>query len=595
MLGKETRHHPIAKLAAILSRQREPSQKPGKMSSAPEFFSIGPGGHASVDGVWGRPSGKPVASIFVHAGAGYHSALNERVHLQACTDAARIGMSFLRAGATAPQAVEAAIRCLEDNEITNSGFGSNLNIDGVVECDATIVDHLGRSGACGAVGGVKNPITLAKKILDTSNLPLTLRRVPPNILVGPGAKDFAEEHALKTVQNEYLVSRNAKDRYLRWSEDLRKAEAEKSRPVYPRKYWSGWRTPSPGAHAKTASPVTEVQARDHTTAILTGTWNEGQPDSPDAGRCLATTAPTSPHFDPMGASREAQGLPNTPDRGLLNLLGSSFQPHRGPSTPVQPTVYAGLGADSPYLAPNARPSPLINDGPGSSEDTEVDMVNDFSYYETCGFDSSCNKNNTNHPAEPPVEAEAPTDTVTDTVGVIAIDSMGHIAAGSSSGGIGMKHKGRTGPAALVGVGTAVVPEDPDDDLATSVAAVTSGTGEHMATCLASGKCADRLFQGTRRGPGGRDIVEEDEHTIMESFVVDDFMNHPGIRSQPTAAAIGVMAVKKDRTGIYFYFAHNTDSFALASMSSTEREPLCVMSRLGETGHVALGGRKIRLE
>lgn len=63
-------------------------------------------------------------------------------------------MSFLRAGATAPQAVEAAIRCLEDNEITNSGFGSNLNIDGVVECDATIVDHLGRSGACGAVGGV---------------------------------------------------------------------------------------------------------------------------------------------------------------------------------------------------------------------------------------------------------------------------------------------------------------------------------------------------------------------------------------------------------------------------------------------------------
>jgi taspase (threonine aspartase 1) len=63
-------------------------------------------------------------------------------------------MSFLRAGATAPQAVEAAIRCLEDKEITNAGFGSNLNIDGVVECDATMVDHLGRSGACGAVGGM---------------------------------------------------------------------------------------------------------------------------------------------------------------------------------------------------------------------------------------------------------------------------------------------------------------------------------------------------------------------------------------------------------------------------------------------------------
>ena len=42
-------------------------------------------------------------------------------------------------------------KVLEDKEITNAGFGSNLSIDGTVECDATVVDHLGRSGACGAV------------------------------------------------------------------------------------------------------------------------------------------------------------------------------------------------------------------------------------------------------------------------------------------------------------------------------------------------------------------------------------------------------------------------------------------------------------
>ena len=59
-------------------------------------------------------------------------------------------MKFLKAGGTAVDAVEAAIKCLEDKEITNAGYGSNLSIDGIVEGDATIVDHLGRSGACGS-------------------------------------------------------------------------------------------------------------------------------------------------------------------------------------------------------------------------------------------------------------------------------------------------------------------------------------------------------------------------------------------------------------------------------------------------------------
>lgn len=187
------------------------------------------------------------------------------------------------------------------------------------------------------------------------------------------------------------------------------------------------------------------------------------------------------------------------------------------------------------------------------------------------------------------------DLVTDTVGAIAIDLSGNIAAGSSSGGIGMKHKGRIGPAALVGIGTAVLPEDPEDEDLVSVAAVTSGTGEHMATTLASHKCAERLRHGTRRGRGGADVAEEDEDAVMEAFIVDDFMRHPGVRNQSSQGAIGVMAVKKARAGYYFYFAHNTDSFALASIASTEREPLCVMSRLGDVSEVARGARKIRID
>lgn len=60
-------------------------------------------------------------------------------------------MKELKAGQTSVEAVEAAIKVLENDEITNAGFGSNLSIDGKVEGDATIVDHFGRSGACGAV------------------------------------------------------------------------------------------------------------------------------------------------------------------------------------------------------------------------------------------------------------------------------------------------------------------------------------------------------------------------------------------------------------------------------------------------------------
>ncbi|KAK3946359.1 nucleophile aminohydrolase [Diplogelasinospora grovesii] len=582
------------------------------MSSEYRRSSVAIGGDGAVERIWKRGK-QPVAAVFIHAGAGYHSLANERVHLEACSEAARVGMRFLRAGAPAPEAVEAAIKCLEDTEITNAGFGSNLNMDGVVECDATIVDHLGRSGACGAVPGIKNPISLAKIILDKSSQPLSLRRVPPNILVGLGAKQFAEEHGMAGTPNEYLVSKNAKDRYIRWSEDLRKAEGRPAGTVSPPCKYPEFepRSPTPSAYEKAAHLASPTQRRDHASAILTGVWNEGQPDSPYPGGSPAAESAPPIAITPATARTPHGGLARSPpssgkaaaDRHALASVSAAFQSRLSSSPPERPRPRKSASDDPGSLSSVSSADKTAPPSPASPTDGSISFedLTTADHYQSIGFDAAndaAEKETSSTEAGDgmePADEQEDMDLVTDTVGAIAIDMRGNIAAGSSSGGIGMKHRGRIGPAALVGIGTAVVPQHPDDEEGLSVAAVTSGTGEHMATSLASAKCADRLFHGTRQGPGGRSIEEPDEHNVMESFVLDDFMGHPGVKNQTSTGAIGVMAVKKNRNGIYFFFAHNTDSFALASMASHEREPNCVMSRLAEAHPVAQGGRKIRID
>jgi taspase, threonine aspartase, 1 len=97
--------------------------------------------------IWQCAPSTSTLSIFIYAlSASLDALLTHHI------SAAKIGMRFLKAGSTAVEAVEAAIRVLEDNEITNAGYGSNLSVDGHVECDASIVDQYGRSGAVGAMG-----------------------------------------------------------------------------------------------------------------------------------------------------------------------------------------------------------------------------------------------------------------------------------------------------------------------------------------------------------------------------------------------------------------------------------------------------------
>ncbi|KAG5955040.1 hypothetical protein E4U58_007295 [Claviceps cyperi] len=577
---------------------------------------------------------KGVPAIFIHAGAGFHSHQNEHVHLEACASAAEMGMKFLKAGATATEAVEAALRILEDKEITNAGYGSNLSIDGTVECDATIVDHLGRSGACGAVPNIRNPISLAKLILDTSSQPLSLRRVPPNALVGQGARVFAEEHGMITCANEYLVSKNSRDRFFRWQEDLLRAE-EKMQHV--RASLASQAALPPAAcvpcQYDTAPAVDshEVFPRDHLAAIVAGTWNEGQPDSPYAGSIapdVMITQDTPMSLHPRTASPFASACTSrskSPDPNQFQYLASKgvaenrrvASSSRG-KRQEDHEDYHSKGQSLPEISERKASNPIIQtaptylpgDGalsPKKSSRVSRDGVSKKPSQNPPKISGLRGSKRPLHDTGPQTLVEEGSwakrqgllarrddDKITDTIGAIAIDGRGRIAAGSSSGGIGMKHRGRLGPAALVGIGTAVVPCADDDEDGTTVAAVTSGTGEHMATTMASQRCAERIYRGTRRVPGGGEVRDDDEDAVMESFIAQDFMRHPGVKGCSSQGAIGVMVVKKIRTGYYLYFAHNTDSFALASMGALEREPRCTMSRLPEGAQIAKGGRKMRI-
>ncbi|KAG9529938.1 N-terminal nucleophile aminohydrolase, partial [Aureobasidium melanogenum] len=599
-----------------------------------------------------QKNGADQPCIFVHAGAGYHSLQNERIHLQACNDAAKAAMVILRTGGTALDAIEIAIKVLEDREITNAGYGSNLAVDGVVECDATIVDHFGRSGAVGAVSQIKNPISLARTLLDRSTQLLTLRRVPPNLLVGQGAIEFAASVDMPILPYDALVSPAAKERWLKWRNDLNTVEKNKRNSV---PQTSSSLTAVVPKHLMSFDPedrVREQMRRAHTRALESGVWNEAQPITP---------LPSSDSLTLPGHVLKAptNGLQApTPTRFPTGYPAEALMTYSDPYGPPGPRpVYS-----SSPLATNGR---RVNDGHYSGKyfaenfsSTDTMQMDDYQNlsglyssrysdrHDGSSGDSGQESGSTSseslqlpsitpspelqptltglptlggadvHLPESPKEQTAETllpepsdsippsplpasrideeeDHITDTVGAIAIDSYGNIACGASSGGIGMKHRGRIGPAALVGIGSAVIPVDPDDKDRNTVAAVTSGTGEHMATTMASTMTAERLFYSVKKTPAG--IVDTDDADAIKSFIERDFIGHPSVKNSHSAGAIGVLAVKRTREGIYLHFAHNTDSFALASFHGSETKPTCTMSRSTGNGAIAQGGRAIRFK
>ena len=172
---------------------------------------VGATGHAAAQET------SPRWAIAVHGGAGTARRESmtpelERRYTAALTAALEAGGEILASGGSSVDAVEAALRLMEDSPLFNAGKGAVFTHDGRNELDASIMD--GASLAAGAVAElrhVKNPISLARRVMEAS---------PHVMMAGVGAEEFALEQGIELVPATYFFTEG------RWQSLQRAREAE---------------------------------------------------------------------------------------------------------------------------------------------------------------------------------------------------------------------------------------------------------------------------------------------------------------------------------------------------------------------------------
>ena len=159
--------------------------------------------------------------MVIHGGAGTISRANmgpeqEREYRATLTEALGAGYRVLRDGGTSLDAVSAAIVILEDSPLFNAGRGAVFTADGVNSLDASIMDGTTlRAGAVAGVTDVKNPIVLARLVMEKS---------PHVMLSGTGAERFAREQGIPATPKEWFFTER------RWKElqEAKAAEAKRA-------------------------------------------------------------------------------------------------------------------------------------------------------------------------------------------------------------------------------------------------------------------------------------------------------------------------------------------------------------------------------
>ncbi len=151
---------------------------------------------------FGKPA-KPGYAIVIHGGAGVILQRNlspemEKAYRHMLDSVLTIGEKTLAAGGASMDAVEQVIRIMEDCPLFNAGKGAVFSHDGYNELDASVMDGSNlMAGAVAGVRNVKNPITLARRVMTHSSHVM---------LSGKGATEFAREQGLDIVDSTYFFT-----------------------------------------------------------------------------------------------------------------------------------------------------------------------------------------------------------------------------------------------------------------------------------------------------------------------------------------------------------------------------------------------------
>ncbi len=153
--------------------------------------------------IFAQPGSK--YALVIHGGAGVMSQQSmtpdmQKEYVFVLNHALHVGDSVLKSGGNCMDAVVKTIMVMEDSPLFNAGKGAVFTHEGTVELDASVMD--GKTLGAGAVAGIKdikNPISLARKVMEKSE---------HVFLTGKGASQFAVEQGFKLVDNSYFYTEN---------------------------------------------------------------------------------------------------------------------------------------------------------------------------------------------------------------------------------------------------------------------------------------------------------------------------------------------------------------------------------------------------